>query len=353
MSEQRTEQPTQQRLRKAREKGQFPAAREFVGALQFFIIVLLVGRCAEGWFESAQQGFRSLLLLAFRREWATTDFIHIVRTTLASTFVPVAASAGIIVGLTLAVQLGTTNMGFSLNRLVPDINRFNPMAKLKDIPKQNVPAGIQAVLLLIVLGWATWSIAGEHLPMLMALPLAPVQTGISQIMTAADQILWRTAFILVLFGTVEMFRQRMMYSSSLRMTKQEVRQESKDSDGDPHVKARIRRLRRDLLRRRMMQDVPTATAVIVNPTHYAVAIRYESGAMASPKVVAKGRNYLALRIKEIAIDNSVTIVENPPLARALYGSVDVGGEIPPDFYRAVAEVLAYVYKVAGIRTVSG
>ena len=111
------------------------------------------------------------------------------------------------------------------------------------------------------------------------------------------------------------------------------------------MKARIRRLQRDVLRRRMMKEVPTATAVIVNPTHFAVAIRYDLDTMAAPLVVAKGKNYLALRIREKAIENQVPIIENPPLAQALYKSVEVGQEIPPHLYRAVAEILAYIYRL--------
>jgi flagellar biosynthetic protein FlhB len=111
------------------------------------------------------------------------------------------------------------------------------------------------------------------------------------------------------------------------------------------MKARIRRIRRDLLRHQMMKEVPKATAVIVNPTHYAVALRYSMDSMATPVVVAKGKNYLALRIRQRAMEHQVPIIENPPLARALYGSVDVGQEIPANLYRAVAEILAYVYKL--------
>jgi flagellar biosynthetic protein FlhB len=148
-----------------------------------------------------------------------------------------------------------------------------------------------------------------------------------------------------------MFRQRWQYNKDLSMTKQEVKEEMKEQEGDPHVKAKIRRMRRDMLRRRMMQEVPTASVVVVNPTHYAVAIRYDSVSMASPRVVAKGRNLIAARIKALAIENDVPIVENPPLARALYKSVEVGRDIPQDFFRAVAEVLAYVYRLTGRRPV--
>ena len=153
----------------------------------------------------------------------------------------------------------------------------------------------------------------------------------------------------MVFGFVELVRNRASYHKQLRMSKQEIRDEIKEGEGNPQIKGQIRRLRRELLRRRMMQDVPKATAVIVNPTHYAVAIRYEMDRMASPLVVAKGKNYLALRIRQKAIDNGVPIVENPPLARGLYTAAEVGQEIPAEFYRAVAEVLAYIYRLMGRR----
>ena len=157
--------------------------------------------------------------------------------------------------------------------------------------------------------------------------------------------------MLVTFGLIECFVTAGRYHKQLRMSKQEVRDEMKDSEGNPQIKGQIRRLRRELLRRRMMQDVPTATAVIVNPTHYAVAIRYEMDSMASPLVVAKGKNYLALRIRQKAIEHSVPIVENPPLARGLYTRRKLARQIPAEFYRAVAEVLAYIYRLMGRRRV--
>jgi flagellar biosynthetic protein FlhB len=129
------------------------------------------------------------------------------------------------------------------------------------------------------------------------------------------------------------------------MSKQEVKDEHKESEGNPQIKAKIRALRRDQARKRMMKAVPTASAVIVNPTHFAVAIKYEPDSMAAPVVVAKGKNYLAQRIRKLAVENQVPLIENPPLARALYKSVDVGQEIPAHLYRAVAEILAYIFKI--------
>jgi flagellar biosynthetic protein FlhB len=155
----------------------------------------------------------------------------------------------------------------------------------------------------------------------------------------------KASFLLVLLGIVMLVRDRSRYGKRLRMSKQELRDEAKDTEGNPQTKARVRRFQRDLRRKNMMREVATATAVIVNPTHYAVALRYEQGVMVAPLVVAKGKNYLAARIRKRAIENQIPIIENPPLAQALYKSVDVGQEIPAHLYRAVAEILAYIFKL--------
>ena len=151
--------------------------------------------------------------------------------------------------------------------------------------------------------------------------------------------------MLLVFGAVDLLRTRLKYNRDLRMSKQEVKEESKENEGNPQIKAHIRRLRRSMVRKQMMANLTKATVVVTNPTHFAVAIQYDMESMASPLVVAKGKNYLALRIRQKAIENGIPIVENPPLARALYKSVDVGQEVPGNFYRAVAEVLAYIFKM--------
>ena len=159
-----------------------------------------------------------------------------------------------------------------------------------------------------------------------------------------ESLLWKASSLFVVFGFVDLLRQQRRYTKDLKMSKQEIRDEVKEVEGNPLMKSRIRRLQRDLARRRMMQEVPNATAVIVNPTHYAIALKYEMGGAGAPKVVAKGKNYLALRIKEKAIANRVPLIENPPLARSLYRSVEVGKAIPVDLYAAVAAILAYLYR---------
>jgi flagellar biosynthetic protein FlhB len=349
MSDQRTEKPTPQRVRKAREKGQFPAAKEFVSAAQFLIVAGLIGLWMPVWWSQATRGMRSMLGEAFRRDISTNDFLLLMQKSVAGAFVPLAAAAGLLLGCTLALQLAATNMGFSLAKLTPDFSRLNPMSRLRNIGRQNLPAAGQAALLLVLVGWTAYAIVRDELPALMVLPMASVEAGVSGAARAADRVLWRGTGLLLIIGLVEMIRQRWLYHRDLSMTKQEIKDEHKEQEGDPYLKSKIRRLRRDLLRRRMMQEVPTANVIVVNPTHYAVAIRYESSSMVSPKVVAKGRNLIAARIKIVATEHDVPIVENPPLARALYKSVEVGREIPADFFRAVAEVLAYVYRLTGRR----
>jgi flagellar biosynthetic protein FlhB len=156
---------------------------------------------------------------------------------------------------------------------------------------------------------------------------------------------WRASGLFLAIGAVDLIWNRRRYIRQLRMSKQEVREEVKEQESSPHVKMRIRRIQRDLARRHMMKQISSATAVVVNPTHYAVAICYAMDAPGAPRLVAKGKNYLALRIRQRALEHQAPIVENPPLARALYVSVEVGQEIPTHLYRAVAEILAYIYKL--------
>jgi flagellar biosynthetic protein FlhB len=238
-------------------------------------------------------------------------------------------------------------MGFSLQRLTPKFSNLNPAAKLKDLAQRGIPSVIEVVLLLAALSLSVQSFFATYTGGFLRLPFESVPMGAAQIFTSIEDMLWKAAAVFFLFGGVDLFRQHRRHMKALGMTKQEVKEEHKRNEGDPQMRGRIRRLRRELLRKQMMRDVPTATAVIMNPTHFAIAIRYDMQSMASPVLVAKGRNWLALRIREIAREHEIPIIENPPLARALYQGCEVGQAIPPDFYKAVAEVLAYIYRMMG------
>jgi flagellar biosynthetic protein FlhB len=213
------------------------------------------------------------------------------------------------------------------------------------MPGNNMASFFQAVVMIPVMFWLTWTVVRDRLPELLRLPMMPVSMAAATAGLLLKDTMRKASYLLLLLGTVMLIRERSRYSKRMKMSKQDIREEAKDSEGNPQTKARIRRIQRDMRRRNMMREIAKATAVIVNPTHYAVAIKYEQGVMAAPQVVAKGKNYLAARIRQRAIENQVPIIENPPLAQALYKSVDVGQEIPAHLYRAVAEILAYIFKL--------
>jgi flagellar biosynthetic protein FlhB len=332
-------------LQKAREEGNFPAAREFVSSLQFLLFVVLLGSWGPLWFTQCRMTMRTLLERAFHEDLTTTTLLSLFWWIAAHSLKPLSWLAAALIAVTIAMQLFVTGFGVSLAKLMPDLNRLNPIAKLSSLPKQNIPALYQAVIMLPVFGLAAYYIARDRVDEYFTLPLATLETGSRKIGESFHDLLYRGAAVFFLFGWVTFFRQRLQYAKELRMSKQDIKDESKDTDGNPQTKQRVRRIQRDMRRRQMMREVPTATAVIVNPTHYAVAIKYSMESMSAPMVVAKGKNYLALRIRTLAINNQVPIIENPPLARALYQSAEVGQEIPAHLYRAVAEILAYIYKL--------
>ena len=341
----KTEPATQRRLEKAREEGQFPSARDFVGALQFMVFLALLGAGGAHWWAQFRQTTRSIFKQAFAADLRPSDLTHIAWQLFWQHFLPLALGGMAVAVATLGFRLVTTRFGLSLKKLTPDPSRLNPLSKLKELPKQNLPMLMQAVIMLPLCHWAVYAMARNKLDGFLALPLESVESGSAFIGGSLMELLWKAAGVFLVFGAVDLIRQTHRYKQDLRMSKQEIKEEAKDQEGNPQMKARIRRLQRERARRQMMKDVPTATAVVVNPTHFAVAIRYHVEDMAAPLVVAKGKNYLALRIRHKAMEHQVPIIENPPLAQALYKSVEVGQEIPPHLYRAVAEILAYIFKL--------
>jgi flagellar biosynthetic protein FlhB len=342
---QKSEKPTQRRMKKAREEGQFPTARVFVSAMQFLAFVSFLHFWGADWILDIRASMANLFQHALDPKLGTQEVIGLSLDLLKHTLIGLAILGATLVGVTIAMQFVVTRMGISLKKLAPDIKRLSPMEKLKQLPKQNLPSLLQALIMLPVFGMAVYYVVADNLDKYIALPLRAVPSGATMVAGGVQTLLWKASFVFVIFGLVDLIRQKQRYQGELKMTKQEIREEYKETDGNPLMKGRIRRIRRDMARRRMMHEVPTATAVIVNPTHFAVALKYEMGSSGAPKVVAKGKNYLALRIRQKAIENQVPLIENPPLAQALYKSVDVGQEIPAEFYKAVAEVLAYIFKL--------
>jgi flagellar biosynthetic protein FlhB len=345
MADQKTEQPTPRRLEKARKEGRFAVSREFVSGLQFLTFVAILVAYASQWAGAGRELMRALLLAAFSTELTRESFLHLLTGVIGPKFTPLLFAGSALTLVSLAVHLAITKVGFAPGKLMPEFSRLNPVPRLKGMPQQNLHSAMEAAVMLPVFIFALWIIVRDNLDAYLRLPLQSVESGLSRVADSFESLFWKAGGLFWVFGCLDLLRQKRRYTNELRMTKQEIREEHKESEGNPQIKAHIRRIRRDLLRRQMIRQVPTATAVVVNPTHFAVAVRYEMGSLNAPVCVAKGKNYLALRIKQIAIDNQVPIVENPPLAQALYKSVDVGQEIPAHLYRAVAEILAYIYRL--------
>ena len=346
---QRTEPPTQRRIEKARKEGNFAVSRDFVSALQFLAFVALAASLGAEAIGGLGRLMRALLRFGFEQELTPARVARVFSDVLVPACLPLLAAGGLLVAVGFGVQLLTTGMGFALKKLRPDFKRLDPVQRLRNLPRQNVPQFVQAAVLLPLFLFIVYWVATSDLPVFLALPLMDAPAAMAELGGILEGLLWKAAAAFLVLGMIDLARQRRRYRQDLKMTKQEVRDELKEVEGDPHVKARIRRLQRALLERRMMDGVARSTAVVVNPTHYAVALRYEPESMAAPRVLAKGKNHMARRIREKALELEIPIVENPPLARALYDAVEVGQEIPVHLYRAVAEILAYIYRVMGGR----
>jgi flagellar biosynthetic protein FlhB len=311
--------------------------------------VILAGFGGAHFFERACELERYFLAAAFRVQLTPHEVVSIYRTTLGHVFMPLLWMGVCLTCVSLAGQLGSTRLGLAFEKLAPDLKRLSPLQKIKNLPPQNMASFFQALVFLPLIALAVYTIARDNLLAFAGLSQVGILPGLQVVAAAIKALLWKAAILFAFIGCLDFLRVYRRHNKSLKMSKQELRDEMKETEGNPQMKGRIRRIQRDLARRNMMKDISKATAVIVNPTHYAVAIRYEMDSMAAPMVLAKGRNYLARRIREIAMDHQVPIIENEPLAQALYKSAEVGQEIPAHLYRAVAEVLAYIFKLMNPR----
>jgi len=340
-----TEKPTQRRITKAREKGDFPVSKHFLSGLQFLMAVTLISSFFSQW----ATGIARLMVAMFRRaaagELNASELTYLARESLIQGVGGLAVAGLAIIAVVILSQLLITRFGLSVSKLTPNFNKLNPMARIKNMATTNLVTFSQAVLLIPLFLFLIFRISWQNLDLYLSLPHISTTSAMVQAGSLIDSMLWKAAAAFLIMGLIDLAWERQRFTRNLRMSKQEIKEETKETEGNLEMKGRIKRLMRARGRRRMMQDVKTATAIIVNPTHYSVAIRYEAGSRTAPLVVAKGKNNLALRIRAIANENSIPIVENPPLARGLYDSVQVGQEIPVQLYRAVAEVLAHIYKL--------
>jgi flagellar biosynthetic protein FlhB len=350
----KTEQPTQKRLEEARKKGQIPRSQELNAAA----VVLIAGGGLHFVGKSLGNGLHDLMRtgLQISREQAM-DASSAIDMFAASTQHALLACAPIL-GLTLAAALlaplsiGGWNLAF--NTLAPDFSRLSPMKGfgrifstrgLVELVKAFAKFGVVALIAVIFL----WLKTDE----MLQLGAEPTAAAIGHAITLSGHALLAVSGGLALIAAIDVPFQLFQHIKSLKMTREEVREEMKESDGNPEVKGKIRQLQQEMSRRRMMQEVPKADVVITNPTHFAVALRYDDKRMRAPIVVAKGADEVAARIREIAAENNVPLFEAPPLARALFRAVDLNEEVPAGLYIAVAQVLTYIYQLRAVKRSGG
>ncbi len=343
--EQKTERATPRKREQAREKGQVAKSKEASSAAIMLAAILIFYFFGQTMVESMKGITKELLMESGVMDMSDAG-LHILLKRVLLYLGYILLPLLIFPVFAVASNILQVGFMFTTEPLAPNFSKLNPMQGIKNMVSLNALVElIKSILKLSLIGYAAYfSVKGE---MVRLGQLADMDTiGIIVYFGhVAFKMILITTFILLILSVVDYVYQRWDMEKNLRMTKQEVKEEYKDTEGKPEVKSRIRTLQMELARKRMMQEVPKATAVITNPTHLAVAIKYEQGVMHAPVVVAKGGGIIAQNIKEIAKKHGVPIVENKPLARALWKSVDIGREIPVSLYKAVAELLAYVFKL--------
>ncbi len=345
----RTEQPTSRRLSEARSGGQVAKSQDLASAIDMIGVVLLITLLGGSAMAAMAAMMRRILEDQTAGAALTVDSIRPMVIWAASQALRVALP-GLLVMFVLACLAHIVQVGwlFTTSPIMPNFARLNPVGGLgKFFNLRSLIKTLVNCVKLSVVGTIAYLVIRKHLPGIAALPMLSMAAGLYKMgLMVLELAIWLLAMFLAL-GLIDYFYQKWQYTHDLRMTRQQVKDERRSVEGDPEVKARRFRMAREIAMQRIQQAVPKADVIVTNPTHFSVAIRYDEENMHAPRVVAKGVDFLAFKIRNVAIASGVPIVERPPLARGLYWGVEVGQEIAPEFYEAVAEVLAYVYRIRG------
>lgn len=346
--DEKTEQPTPKRRREAREKGQVFKSTE----INMVAVLLASFLVIKAIFPSLLQ-----ILTAYERQIYTmagsADGIYTsegLSTLFMNTIIQIGKGLWLfmlsmcIIGIT--ANIAQVGFVFSGKPLAIDLGRLNPVAGFKRIfSKRAINELVKSILKIAIIGYVAYTEIRNDINIFLAMSREGTSVMIYDMVSMVLNAAIKLTAVMAIVAVLDYIFQRQEYERNLRMSKQEVKQEFKETEGDPQIKARIRQIQRQLAMMRMMQQVPKADVVVTNPTHFAVALRYDAETDQAPVILAKGADYMAQRIKDVARQNRVPIVENRELARNLYYAVDIGQIIPPQFYEAVAEVLAYVYNM--------
>jgi flagellar biosynthetic protein FlhB len=355
VSSDRTEKATPRRRQKARQQGQMTRSRDLAGAAAVMAVVFVAGWQRNGILEPWGRLLDEMVAHASLASGFGYEAITWTALAVARAAVPAMAMAWFAATLVSMAQGGVVVTG---EPLAFNWGRLNPVANVKNLFS---PSGLSRTLKSLVpfsvVLYLVFGIFVREWPVFLRSSWTEPRGLLDLALRLIFEISWKASFVMLAWGAVDYAFQWMTHEKALRMTKQEVRDESKNTEGNPEIRGRVRRLRRELRRKWLMRDLERATVVITNPDEYAVALEYEAGRTAAPVVVAKGRNLIAQKIKQVARWKEIPIVENRPLARALYKAVPVGQAIPVSLYTAVAEILAFLYRtqarLAGKATAAG
>lgn len=349
----KTEEATPKRKADARKKGQVAKSTELNSVIVLMGLFLILNFVGEWFFQELFSYFRKMLSPGqVNIELSDTNLRMILLTQViffGKIFLPLGISAMVIGFAVNYIQIGPL---FTLETLKPKFNRLNPLNGFRRLMSaQGLVEFAKAALKLTIVGYVTYGTLREQSgALLQFLDQSPLRVA-TEIWRILYRVATKVCMLLLIIAILDFYYQRYQHRKSLRMSKREIKDEMKQQEGNPQIKGKIRQRQRQIAMRRMMQEVPKADVVITNPTHYAVALRYDAQTMSAPIVIAKGEDFIAAKIKEIAKENDIAIVENKPLAQALYRTVEIGEAIPAELFQAVAEVLAFVYRLRQNRQV--
>lgn len=346
----KTERGTQKKRKETRKEGKVVCSQEIntvaVLALSFLFFTRLLPYLRQ-------------LLEDFLQHWSQLDVtaewnVRLVQALCIDSFkvwLFGAVSVGCVaVVSSIIASIAQTKPFYSPEAMKLKFDSLNPVNGAKQLfSKDSVVKLLISMMKVVIISFVVWMTVRNHIPELVSLHRLALFDGIKWYMDLFTTVVWRILFLYILIAVIDWIKEKRKYERSIMMTRQEVRDEAKNQDGSPQVKQRLRKKMKELSMSRMMASVPDATVVITNPTYLAIAVKYDASSMHAPVVVAKGKRLTAMRIREIAAENGIPILERKPLARAMYAKVKVGGPVPAVFYEAIAELLAYLYRIGNKR----
>ena len=345
--QEKTEVPTEKKRRESREEGQVAFSKELSSAALLAGIVLTLVATSPIILDAMRQlMFQIFRDLAQRKEFSI-DSIFTLSGEILSIILPAFAPfAAVIIFVGIFASVLQVGVLITFKAIAPKFNKISPLTGLKRLfSSQSLADFLKSMAKLIIVGFVGYLTYIDKITELNGLSVSTPESILIYNFTVVAEVAGKIVLALVAIAIFDYFYQRWHHEQQLMMTKQEVKDETKQTEGDPQLKARIRQIQREMSNARMMQEVPKADAVIVNPTHFSVAILYDRDVMTAPEVIAKGADHLALRMRTVARENNVPILERPELARDLYANVEIGDDIPERFYKAIAEILAFVYRL--------